>query len=122
MAHATGAVAPASPSGAEQAPKRRGQRGNGRRLRRRIVDAQNRRDRARLELAAFDPWRTYVLARIDAELAQLQWEVKTRWTGEPGQGPPVPQRMPLPARPGVPPREVFLVRTLTRPWRGEAGT
>jgi len=69
-----------------------------------------------------DPWRGYVLARIDAEIAQLKWEQRIGFTGEPGQGPPFPRMMPLPARPGVLPREIRMVY-LPRPWRisGPAG-
>lgn len=104
--------------GAEQATThKRGRRGNGRRLRRAVEDAKRRREMARTDLLPFDPWRRFVLARIDAELAQYGWELRTGWTGDPGQGPRLPRTMPLPARPGVPPREVRLVTSLLRPWK-----
>ena len=103
--------------------RRRGSRGNGRRLRRRIADAEGRRERARVELAPMDPWRAWTIARIDAELEQYRWEQRTDWSGEPGEGPRVPRKMPLPARPGVLPREVVAIRSLLRPWSvdGSAG-
>jgi hypothetical protein len=65
----------------------------------------------------FDPWRGFVLARIDAEIAQYKWELCTGWTGAPGAGPRLPRTMPPPGRPGVPPREVRLVTSLLRPWK-----
>jgi hypothetical protein len=123
VARSPGGGEPQTSSGAEQATTRkRGGRGNGRRLRRRIADAQRRRERATVELAPFDPWRRWVLARVDAEIEQLRWELRTGWTGEPGEGPRIPRTMPLPARPGVLPREIRMVY-LPRPWRvsGPAG-
>ncbi len=105
-------------SGAEQATNspKRGSRGNGRRLRRAVDDARRRQQQARTDLVPFDPWRGFVLARIDAEIAQYKWELRTGWTGDPGSGPRLPKTMPPPARPGVPPREVRIITSLLRPW------
>jgi hypothetical protein len=108
----------ATNSGAEQATisRKRGRRGNGRRLRRAIDDARLRQQQARADLMPFDPWRGFVLARIDAEIEQYKWELGTGWTGQPGHGPRLPKTMPPPARPGVPPREVRIITSLLRPW------
>lgn len=116
---AAGGGQPQTTSGAEQATidHKRGRRGNGRRLRRAVKDAERRRGEAIADLMPFDPWRRFVLARIDAEIGQYRWEMRTGWTGDPGQGPRLPQTMPLPARPGIPPREIRLVTSLLRPWK-----
>lgn len=110
-------------SGAEKATTshRRGSRGNGRRLRRAVDDARRRQQQARIDLTPFDPWRAFVLARIDAEIAQYMWEICTGWTGDPGSGPRLPKTMPPPARPGIPPREVRIITSLLRPWKEGPG-
>lgn len=101
--------------GAEQATKsrKRGSRGTGRRFRRRIADAEARREQALRDLDV-PFWRAWVLARIDKEIAQLRWELKLRWTGEPLCGPRV-ECQPPPGRPGVPPREVIVLAGLSQP-------
>lgn len=108
-------------SGAEQATKwhKRGRRGNGRRLRRRLDDAKGRRAAAVAETALSIESTAFVLERIDGEIRQLIWEMRTGWAGEPGQGPREPQGREweaMAARPGIPPREVQLVNSLLRPW------
>jgi hypothetical protein len=64
-----------------------------------------------------DPWRAWVLERLDAEIAQLKWEIHIGWTGEPCHGPRV-ENQPPPARKELP-REVverYLVAYSPR-WR-----
>jgi len=86
------AEAPFSIPGAEQATttKKRGKRGNGRRLRRRLAAELAKRSAILIEdQAAPQPFEVLSkrLERVDYAVAQLQWETRIGWTGEPGRGP-----------------------------------
>lgn len=91
--------------GAEKAT--RGRRGNGRRLRRQRDRVVARAVEARTDPDLDADTRTWVIERLRAETAQLDWEIRIRWTGDPGTGPSV-DAQPAPGRPYELPREIFV--------------